>query len=127
MKYLSYLPLVLIMILTSCQESGKMILTEVEAGEVIIIPADKEFTIKLISNQSTGYEWKLSAPIDSNLLSHRGTVYKLNNKYTDGGGGFEHWHFKALKKGKCIIKLHYFSPWENEEPLNKLAYVINIE
>jgi len=55
--------------LASCSPLGQAELTEENNGETIRLKVGQTFTLKLESNQTTGYSWMLSEKTDSNIIS----------------------------------------------------------
>ncbi len=89
----------------------------------------ESFMIKLESNVTTGYSWRLAE-------LKPGIVEKVNNIYvqnqTDGrmvgSGGIEEWTFKAIAKGKVIITLEYVRPWEKDvPPIKRALYQVTVK
>ena len=88
----------------------------------IDVTTGQTFVIKLESNPTTGYSWRLAE-------LKTGIVEKVSNDYVPtktegnvvGSGGIEEWTFKAVTKGKVIITLEYARPWEKDVPPIKRA------
>jgi inhibitor of cysteine peptidase len=109
--------LLLAVILTGCQNQQAASIKVVTNSGNIEVKVGQSFIIKLESNATTGYSWRLA--------EHKpGIVEKVSNTYVPsktegrmvGSGGIEEWTFKAIAKGKVIIILEYVRPWEKDVP-----------
>jgi predicted secreted protein len=94
----------------------------------IVVKVGEEFTIKLQSNHTTGYEWMLveefeSAPIE---FVDKEYITKKAPKMMTGVGGFEYWKFKAVKKGLMILKMKEARPSDPSGPAS-VSLAFNIE
>lgn len=80
----------------------------------IEINAGQDFTIKLQSNATTGYQWKIDGNLDEKIVKFVRSDYEASPLKMMGSGGWEFWTFKA--KGKGITKIHmvYVRPWEKK-------------
>jgi len=94
----------------SCKDEKNVFTVE---QNKVTVKAGTEFILKIISNHSTGYKWFEEAPIDSSILQLKLVDYQITDKNSDGGGGYEYWHFKALKTGETEVRLKYVQSWEN--------------
>jgi predicted secreted protein len=75
---------------------------------------DKEFTISLDANPSTGFQWELDY-YDPDFVVLVGSEYEPYSVPQMGSTGSQKFAFKALKVGDTSIKLSYAHP---DEPLN---------
>lgn len=87
---------------------------EKNTKESIEVECEKEFTIILDSNKTTGYEWQLTGDLDKELVSFVSSDYKIENTEFVGVGSMEIWTFKALKEGETEINFQYVRPWEKD-------------
>lgn len=92
---------------------------EPKEGKVIEVKPGEEFTITLESNQTTGYGWQFSKPLDKSLLELIITGHSLDHPNLVGSGGKQMWTIKALKPGKTQIFFKYVRPWEKDVPAIK--------
>jgi|GEM_PF-3311846 len=123
-KRIAVLMVLVFLILCSCKDK-KNVFT-VDQNRVSVKTGD-EFILKIISNHSTGYKWMEETTIDTQFLQLKLVDYIINNKNTDGGGGYEYWHFKALNKGETVVKLKYVQPFEDLPPDKMVNFKIIIE
>ncbi|MBN1972768.1 MAG: protease inhibitor I42 family protein [Sedimentisphaerales bacterium] len=88
----------------------------------IVKKVGESFVIKLESNRTTGYSWRL-AELKSGIVEKVSDVYKPNETAGNivGSGGIEEWTFKAVAKGTVTITLEYARPWEKDIPPVKTA------
>ena len=100
----------------------------IEPGNITIKSGDT-FEIKLESNPTTGYSWRLAE-------SPSGTIQNISNVYEPrktsgnivGSGGTEIWTFKAVSKGNIILNFEYARPWEKDiKPIKKETYQITVK
>ena len=88
--------------------------TTEETSESQTVVEGKNFTVSLESNQTTGYNWELAQPLDTNFVKLISTDYVAPTDSALGAPGKEVWQFQALKVGNTAIVLEYDRPWENE-------------
>jgi inhibitor of cysteine peptidase len=107
-------------------------------AEEALIPTDPRQEIKtqvgervvivLKSNKSTGYEWRLIAPVDEKMLKLLKAEYFLADNQLVGAGGKEVWTFEALKPGKTMLSFKYIRSWEKKlPPADQRTFVISIQ
>ncbi|MDD5668199.1 MAG: protease inhibitor I42 family protein [Actinomycetota bacterium] len=109
----------LVLSVSGCELDGEVkeyrdpaTLIQVEKGE--------EFAVVLASNPTTGYQWKLAEPLESEIVVLVKTEYEAPDTELLGAGGEEKWTFMAEGLGHTSITLSYVRPWEEggeEEPL----------
>ena len=88
----------------------------------------QEFTLRLASNRTTGYQWQLAEPPDEGIVKLVGTRYVEPKTKLAGAGGEEAWSFKAVSKGKALIAMKYVRPWEkNTAPTKSTVVVVQVE
>jgi inhibitor of cysteine peptidase len=75
--------------------------------------------ITLVSNPTTGFQWKESAAISNPAIvtqaSHEFIPPQTGEKPLAGAAGKEVWNFKALKAGSASISFSYGRSWEGGE------------
>lgn len=81
---------------------------------MIVAQRDKEFTVALDSNATTGYCWELSAPLDGAIVRLVKTEYRPGASERPGATGKEVWTFMASGVGETEIAMKYVRPWERE-------------
>ena len=102
----------------------------VDPGRPIEVTVGQDFRIVLDANPTTGFLWKLSAPVDESV------VKPLGDEYVDipptsvpltGAGGKHVWKFRAVGRGQTAIRLTYSRPWEKDVPaLKDVTYHVNV-
>ncbi len=106
-------------VLTGCSGT-KTAVTFSEPGNTVDVAANKEFTISLQANPTTGYDWQ---PVfDAAYLSQVKKEYKQDDHsgvQLVGSGGTDFFTFKALKAGQTQIMLTYYRAWETPKPEDK--------
>jgi len=100
--------------LISCSPGQANVFSAEDSGTTVALNANESFSVKLESNQTTGYSWKLSEKVDTSVVTLVSSVYEVSKKDKEmvGAGGFETFNFKALSPGKTEILLEYVRPWE---------------
>ena len=79
---------------------------------VVMAEEGKEFTVRLDSNRTTGYQWRPAAPLDEHIVKAVKCEYVPFEGALPGGGGEEIWTFLAVGKGSTEITMEYIRPWE---------------
>ncbi len=74
------------------------------------------FSIRLRSNPTTGYSWKVSKISDKRIVKVVSSKYEADHPVLSGSGGQEIWSFKALRPGRARIEMSYQRPWEKGVP-----------
>jgi predicted secreted protein len=75
-----------------------------------------EFSVVLESNQTTGFGWDISRPLDEKVAMFVGSEYIAERGGLPGSGGREVWTFRACGPGKTTIAFKYVRPWEKDVP-----------
>ena len=105
---------------TACtQSNGVFSFTEKDNGSSISLDKGQRIEIKLDSNITTGYSWKLPENADAKIVSLVSSEYIESEKDKEmvGTGGIETFIFEAKEAGQAEIILEYVRPWEkNTEP-----------
>lgn len=105
--------------------------TENKLG-IVVDAKHPEFTIKLVSNPTTGYSWSLRE-YDKKLLKLRHHEFqKPKNTKLVGAPGYEVWTFRAKSSvfdlpEQTIIKLAYARRWEAKNPAKEIVFVVSFE
>ncbi len=82
----------------------------------IRIRAGRRFSIRLASNPTTGYSWKLAAPPNPAIVRCLTNTFLPPATTLCGAGGHEAWTFQAAAPGNAAIHLEYRRPWETNQP-----------
>ena len=85
------------------------------ANTTIMTSANKNFTIALDSNPSTGYSWRVKT-IDNSLTNLVNDTYLAPSSKLLGAPGKEIITFQALKQGHTTIVLQYIRPSDLNHP-----------
>ncbi len=93
--------------------AGNILISE---GTQISAKVGQKFTITLVSNQTTGYQWQLAEPLDETMVKLVGSEYKAPQSGLVGRGGQEIWTFDPVRQGITQISLKYVRPWEKDVP-----------
>jgi inhibitor of cysteine peptidase len=116
--------------LSSCNQSGEIMLDENDNGSKIQLSKGEKFSIALTSNPSTGYGWQV-AEIDDSILRQVGEAEYIVADPTGqpviGQGGKEALRFEALSPGITTLSLIYVRPWEdNPEPEQVFSIEVSV-
>lgn len=97
-------------------------------AEKVRVRNGNNFTVKIGSNPTTGYSWRLAGPIDKTHIKFIGSSFEVSRKDLAGAPGKEILSFKAVRKGTSIIRLEYVRPWEKGiPPVKTKIYSIHID
>ena len=80
-----------------------------------------EFSIDLPCNRTTGHRWE--AHYDSSFIELLTSNYTRSSE-KPGSGGIESFTFKALEKGRTLLRMTYKRPWEEASANESLYHVI---
>ncbi len=79
----------------------------------IRVHAGQAFALRLESNASTGYSWRLARPPDEAIVQSTGRRYlQPVSGRPPGTPGAELWTFRAAGSGRTAIELEYVRPGE---------------
>jgi predicted secreted protein len=96
--------------------------------EEIRVLAGKQFSITLTANRTTGYIWRLAAPLDPAMLKKISEEYHAADSGAVGAPGEEVWTFEAVGKGAVQLNFEYVRPFENDaRPVKTARYSVVIE
>lgn len=88
-------------------------------GAAVTLDKGGKLTVRLASNPTTGYSWRV-ARMDAAVLRQDGEPgYAPTAPGLVGAGGFEMFMFTALRAGETELVLEYVRPWE-KNPAAKL-------
>ena len=79
---------------------------------VVMAEEGKEFTVRLNSNRTTGYQWRPIGPLEEHIVKPVRCEYIPFEGVLHGGGGEEIWTFLAVGRGSTEITMEYVRPWE---------------
>jgi inhibitor of cysteine peptidase len=113
-------------VLSGCGTGAKAF---TEPSQIINTGVNREFTIALGSNISTGYSWQ--AAYDEQALTLVEKTYKEQDntgKQIVGAAGTEYFKFKSLSKGETEVTFTYRRPWEQPSAQDQtLVFTINVK
>lgn len=98
---------------------------ELASKDTLPAQADKIFKITLDANPTTGYEWQ--ADYSTNFLELVSQEFQPGQPGLVGAAGQQVFEFKALKTGESQITFSYLRAWEDELPIEKKIYEVDIE
>ena len=112
-----------LLVLPGCTKSADQYYTE--GSQSVEIASGEQFTIKLESNITTGYEWQ--AAYDESLLALLESEYVPDDEDgPPGSGGAQFFTFEGLNSGTTEIVLVYKRPWM-EEIDQELVFAVTIK
>jgi inhibitor of cysteine peptidase len=95
----------------------------VNEKEEIRVKTNQEFSIVLVSNQTTGYSWNIAKPLNKNILELLEEKYVSPKTSRLGVSGKQVFKFRAVGKGETTIYLEYIRSWENNSLENRVFKV----
>ena len=90
-----------------------------DPSTTIEVKTGENFIIKLRSNRTTGYLWKVAASVDKKILKCENVDYVTGDEtgfIIMGGGGEERWTFRTVGPGETSVSFRYVRPWEKGIP-----------
>lgn len=87
-------------------------LTIADSGGLIRVPRATRVVVTLPSNASTGFRWKLLAPLDRRIVRLVGHRYVASSSGLVGAPGKEIWRFRTVGAGSAVLRLGYLRSWE---------------
>ena len=101
---------------------------ELKSATVMEARTGEEFTIILSANPTTGYQWQLAKPLNTNMIQFVNSEYFPDKTGRIGAGVKQVWRFKAGNAGRVDITFKYVRPWEkNISPASEKKFVIVIK
>jgi inhibitor of cysteine peptidase len=91
------------------------VITEADKGGVVQLQADDRIELRLRSNPSTGYTWRLQNQSTSLLK----LVGQSQTKPSESGVGrpvIQVFEFQVKHTGAGVLLLRYMRPWEKSAP-----------
>ncbi len=104
--------------------------TDADNGRTIELQVGQAFQLTLRSNPTTGYRWVFDGQSSGIVVQEGKPVYAADNpdKGLMGGGGIEHWTFRAVKPGTETLRLEYRRPWEQAvAPVNRVEFPVIVK
>jgi predicted secreted protein len=89
--------------------------------EEIRVLAGKQFSITLTANRTTGYGWRLAAPLDPAMLKQISDEYHAADSGAAGAPGEEVWTFESVGQGTAQLDFEYVRPFEKDAKAVKTA------
>jgi len=118
--------LIFSLVLSGCTSAAQ---ANTDSGKVINTEKNKEFSIALGANATTGYKWQ--PKFDSGSITLVDDEYKENDntgKQIVGAGGTQYFKFKAVKSGETKIEFTYYRPWETPaETDQRQVFTVNVK
>ena len=92
-------------------------LTDKDSGRTLHLDRGDTVTIQLVSNPTTGYQWKFGTPpYDETVMILRGDKYIRPEEQLCGAPGKRSLSFLAEGSGRTGLRLIYVRPWEKTQP-----------
>jgi len=82
--------------------------------------------VRLPSNPSTGYSWRVQS-VDASVLKSGGKpAYQAPANQMPGAGGTEVFSFQAARAGEADLILNYARSWETNQPVAR-TFALKVE
>lgn len=116
---------IFLLVIIGCQSNPK---SEKMSADIEVF-INKEFTISLNSNPSTGYSWQWVNNTTTAVGKVVGEEFVAsNNSNLVGSAGVQKFKFKAIKRGRQVFMFHYIRPWEKgAQPAEKSAFEVEVK
>lgn len=103
-------------VVASCDDFMKSSQSPIVLNKQVDVKTGAIITVKLCSNQTTGFKWADKANIsDASILQQIDHKYIAPGTNMPGAPGEEIWTFKAVNPGASTISMEYGRPWEGGE------------
>ena len=103
-------------LVVSCAHRAEVVLTEADNRSTIAIAAGETLVVRLASNPTTGYRWKLSSQPQHLELEGGEASFDPPARALPGAGGHEVFRFRGTTAGREPIELRYQRGWETNTP-----------
>ena len=121
---------VLLLSLAGCAGDQAVQLDQNDNGTDVRLTVGEEMELRLPSNSSTGYAWRLVGDLDEDVIQVASSEYEPDegSEDEDGGGGTEIWRFRARGPGSVPVALEYvFEGGEEREAANEFSVSVTVE
>jgi inhibitor of cysteine peptidase len=114
---------------TQKEMAEKYRLNEGLNGRSLTMLKGEYFSLRLKSNPTTGYSWKITSMDKSILeLAENKYIQEKNKKNAVGVGGTDFFLFKAQGVGKTKLKINYIRSWEKyAKPTKTFTLEVTVE
>jgi inhibitor of cysteine peptidase len=108
-------------------------LDEKSAGKTIVVKKGETVSIKLESNPTTGYNWRVGSVSTASVKQNGKVEYSPSplppgSGPLVGSGGHSVVKFDAISVGKATITLEYARPWEkNKVPAKTFTVILDVK
>ncbi len=101
--------------LTACGGStgtgaNEVVVTQADDGATVTAHPTEILTVRLESNASTGYAWKITGEPDPGILEPISNEYEAPDGDAVGAPGTEIWRFHVLHNGTTSLEMGYLPP-----------------
>ena len=111
---------------TSDAGNGRVVLTEANNGEQVLLDAGVLFEVRLESNSSTGYSWEISAASGPYAFELRTRFYEEPDTDLVGAPGTDIFTFEAIGDAE-ILRLEYARSFEDPViPERVVEFIIRV-
>jgi len=103
------------------------VITKEDDGRLVTLDKRDVLIVRLEGNPTTGYEWQLSARLDTGILEPVGDPEYISEGGGDivGAGGTYVFKFRATGSGTIPLQFVYKRPWE-DEPIDTFAVTVYV-
>lgn len=110
-------PLLCALALAACNRDRtpaiEVVLTEVDAGATLTVPAGARIVVRLASNPSTGYGWsEVEAPGPTLRALGEPAFEETDAAGRAGAPGVQVFRYEVAEPGRARVALAYARPWE---------------
>jgi len=115
-SYLTVSGIVCALFLTGCCRSRPCFsITEEDMNMNRIASVGDVFEVRLKAQLGTGYGWKVVS--DNRELKQLGDPEQTpSDEVKVGGFNYQIFRFRAVRRGKSVLKMDYVQPWEKDFP-----------
>ena len=103
-----------------------IIVREYDSGKIVPLKPGEYIDVALNGNPTTGYDWYVYSNITPALKKISGPLFKKWSE-REGAGGKVIYRFRAVKKGRVLLKLVYERAWEKVPPIKAFSVVVIVK
>jgi inhibitor of cysteine peptidase len=101
------------------------VVTESDNGGTVIVRQGDRVLLQVLENPSTGYTWRVVAPLEPEALDDEG--FSPSSGTRIGAPGIHSFAFRAVRSGEFDVLLESDRPWRGGEAGRRFQLTIRVE
>lgn len=121
--------LVIAVAVTGCGDDAQgVVLTGSDSGQEVQVMAGDRFEVRLESNPSTGYQWRIAPDAGLSIVSLVSSVFEPSADDLAGSPGSETLVFEAVAAGAGVLRLEYVRLFDDPViPDRIVEYIVRVD